>query len=254
MRGAFYDYSHGIYGCLEGRDSTDFRYPQVKVAVEDGRSFIQRTDGRLDVIQRSQVATWASMGTRAYSLVENYLYTVNALEGHLSLLTETGITSISRWKFSKPRETLRLTAVALEVLRRFGVERPEDHLLVLLDGRNSIPIAKFGTVLISRSPFSTTLVVRGATRLLVPVVTIAYARGLETGKSIFPAMILAVDRNTFFAPQEYDVTPVFDERPFYFFMDSSICGVSRVTSLFADHGDLCLPVVQQSWQSIQSSL
>src|SRR5262252_2161633 len=49
MRGEFKDFSGGIYS-----------NPKVRIAVDDGRSFVRGASGRYDIIQASLVDTWAA--------------------------------------------------------------------------------------------------------------------------------------------------------------------------------------------------
>ena len=85
MRNRFRDYSGGIY--------TNAR---VRIAVDDGRSFVRRTPDRYDVIQASLVDTWAATAAGAYTLTENTLYTVDAFNDYLDHLNDTGVLSITR--------------------------------------------------------------------------------------------------------------------------------------------------------------
>ena len=50
--------------------------------------------------------TASSMG--AYSLTENYLYTVEAFKDFHAKLSDDGVMAIRRWLFYPPRENLRL--------------------------------------------------------------------------------------------------------------------------------------------------
>src|SRR5262245_30902770 len=105
MRGRFREYSGGVYD-----------RPDVRVAIEDGRSFVRRSPERYEVIQASLVDTWAATAAGAYSLSENSLYTVEAFEDYLAHLTDRGVLSISRWVF----DGLRLVSLAQEAGARQG--------------------------------------------------------------------------------------------------------------------------------------
>ena len=219
MRGRFHDYSNGLYGCREKPPEPGCVGKAVTVHVEDGRSFVQRTSQRFDVIQLAQVDTWASTASGAYGLTENYLYTVEALQSYLGRLSDNGILSISRWEFERPRETLRVLSVAIEALQREGIEKPADHVLVLLDKQADTPSVRFGTVLVQRTPFSPDQVTRIAERTRSSATTIAYAPGYQKGEPTFRKLATTTDRAGFYAAYEFDVRPVIDDRPFFFFTD-----------------------------------
>ena len=115
MRGAFREYSGGVYD-----------QPAVHIHVEDGRSFVRRSPDKYDVIQASLVDTWAATAAGAYTLTENSLYTVEAFDDYLDHLTDRGVLSISRWVF----DGLRLVSLAQEACARHGLERgrpPRGH-------------------------------------------------------------------------------------------------------------------------------
>ena len=54
MRDRFKDFSGGIY-----------THPRVHVFVDDGRSFVRRSEARYDIIQASLVDTWAATAAGA---------------------------------------------------------------------------------------------------------------------------------------------------------------------------------------------
>ncbi len=214
MRGAFAGYSRGIY-----------TRPEVTVFNEDGRTFLKRTGDKYDVIQLSQVDTWASSASGAYALTENYLYTVEALEAYLDRLGPGGLVSIGRWEFPEPRETLRLTSVALEALTRQHVEHPARHVVVVLETIGSIAAEwpKMGTVIVAKDPFSDVQVAGLRKQISAhPHMSLVYAPGVSMTESTgyaepFSQLILARDRAAFARSYPFDIAPVYDDRPFFFF-------------------------------------
>jgi len=207
MRNRYLDYSHGLY-----------ERPDVRIVVEDGRSFVRRPGRPFDVIQLSQVDTWASTASGGYTLTESYLYTVEAFEDYLARLSNDGLLSVSRWEFRRPRESLRVVAVALKALERRGTKNPERHIVVVLENvHDRKGIMRMGTVLVSRSPLSRekiASVVRKADDLGLEV---AYASGTDRRNPIFTELIESSDRRSFFDSYPFDVEPVFDNSPFFFF-------------------------------------
>ncbi len=205
MQKRFLDYSYWLYA-----------RPDVRVFVEDGRTFVERTNQQYDVIQLSQVDTWASSASGAYALSENYLYTVEAVESYLKRLTDNGILSIGRWEFTRPRETLRLVSVVLEALDRLRVPRAADHVVVTMEDMGTGGM-QMGTVLVSRSPFTTSQIEALQTQARGTPIKLAYAPGVETYEKPFYNLIRSEDRSRFFASYEFNVKPVFDDSPFFFF-------------------------------------
>ncbi len=91
MRSRFLDLSHRLY-----------LRPEVRVVVEDARSFIRRSQERYQVLQATLVDTWASTAAGAFALSENNLYTVEAFEDYLGHLTPDGFLAFTRWGFEPP--------------------------------------------------------------------------------------------------------------------------------------------------------
>jgi hypothetical protein len=199
MQNRFFDYSGRVYGD-----------PRVKVHVEDGRSFVRRSREHYDVIQASLVDTWAATAAGAYTLTENSLYTTDAFEDYLDHLTDDGLLSISRWMF----DGLRLVSLAQEAFARRG-----------LDPRSRIAIVRYErvmTMLVKREPFRPAEVARlsaeskslGFEIVYLPGVTVEAPPPGPAGD--FARLILAPDRHAFYREYPLDVTPVGDDRPFFF--------------------------------------
>jgi len=103
--------------------------------VREGRSWIRGDDENYDVIQITLVDTWASTSAGAFALSENNLYTVEAFREYFDHLKSDGFLAITRWEFPQPREALRVVSVAIEALRRSGIEDVRKHFFILANGR-----------------------------------------------------------------------------------------------------------------------
>src|SRR6201999_4004059 len=102
--------------------------PDVRIHVEDGRSFVRRSTEKYQVIQATLVDTWASTAAGAFALSENNLYTTEALRDYLLHLTDDGLLAFTRWGFDPPRESLRLVSLAIEALGLLGEHDPARHV------------------------------------------------------------------------------------------------------------------------------
>ncbi len=131
MRDRFRDFSGGIY-----------TNPRVRIAVDDGRSFVRRTPERYDVIQASLVDTWAATAAGAYTLTENTLYTVDAFNDYLDHLTDDGVLTITRWV----ADGLRLVSLAQEACARRGWSAADRLAIVRQDN--------VATFLLKKTPFT----------------------------------------------------------------------------------------------------
>ena len=82
--------------------------PEVKIHVEDGRSYVRRSKEKFQVIQATLVDTWASTAAGAFALSENNLYTTDAFSDYLAHLTADGMMAFTRWGDVPPRDSLRV--------------------------------------------------------------------------------------------------------------------------------------------------
>jgi spermidine synthase len=205
MRGRYAAYSKHLY-----------QRPEVHIHVTDGRSFLRSTAQRFDVVQMTLVDTWASTAAGAFALSENNLYTVEAFREYFDHLRPDGMIAITRWEFRHPREALRVVAVAMEALHRLGVADPARNFIVASQGalnEDGIPVV----VLAKKSAFTEEeeAAVRAHLRTY-PTLAALYLPS-EHGKNPFSDLIASNDPYGFARDYAYNVAPVTDNAPFFFF-------------------------------------
>ncbi len=122
--------------------------PNLKLHVDDARSWFAATDQKFDLVQMSMIDTWAATGAGAFSLSENGLYTLEGWRAFLKTLNPEGIFTVSRWYSpGEVNETGRMIGLATAALLDAGVKDPQSHLYVA----NAKNIA---TLVLSKSPFT----------------------------------------------------------------------------------------------------
>ncbi len=206
MRGKLADDSHHIY-----------TRPEVRVHVEDGRSFVRSSTERYQVIQATLVDTWASTAAGAFALSENNLYTTDAFYDYLSHLTDDGMLSFTRWGFDPPRESLRLVTLAMDALGRLGETDPARHVIAVR--ANTEALRGWGaldTVLISRRAFTAEDVALAQKKVADAHMEKIYTPG-DPPSNPFGQLLSAADPQAFLRDYPYDVSPVNDDRPFFFY-------------------------------------
>jgi hypothetical protein len=210
MKEKFPQYSNRLY----------FR-PEVKIEVEDGRSFVRRSPERYQVLQATLVDTWASTAAGAFALSENNLYTTNAFVDYLSHLTSDGLMSFTRWGFDPPRESLRVVALARAALRQLGEKDPARHMAVVRE--NLQELEHWGTkdtILVARQPFTATdiaVIEQAAATARMEVVYVPGTTLGATRDTPFRDLLTAADPGRFYDSYAFDVRPVSDNRPFFFY-------------------------------------
>ncbi len=212
--------------------------PEVKIVIEDGRSFVRRNDELFGVVQLTLVDTWASTAAGAFALSENNLYTTDAFEDYLRSLDANGLLSLSRWGFDVPRESLRLLSLARVALTRLGQQDLARHVMVLRE--NSQLLAGWGsldTVIVSRAPFDDAEVSRAESAARARGLDVVYMPG-RPGDTAFHRYLTTPDPSAFYETYPYDVSPVSDNRPFFFYtvqardLWSHVSGVGRDSADF----------------------
>jgi hypothetical protein len=193
--------------------------PEVHIRVEDGRSFVRGSSSKYQVIQATLVDTWASTAAGAFALSENNLYTSDAFYDYLNHLTGDGVLSFTRWGFQPPRESLRLVSLAMDALARMNEADAWRHVIVLRE--HSDILNTYGaqdTVLISRKPFSDADLSRVRSELaLSPRLQRIYVPGDPPSSSAFAGLLLSPDPERFRGEYQYNISPVSDDRPFFFY-------------------------------------
>ena len=191
--------------------------PEIKIEVEDGRSFVRRSPEKYQVLEATLVDTWASTAAGAFALTENNLYTSDAFYDYLSHLTDDGVMSFTRWGFDPPRESLRLLTLAMDALGRLGESDFASHVMVLRE--NSQNIKGWGaqdTVLISRKPFTASDVAKAKRELEGLPMKSIYMPG-DAPQNPFGEILLTKDLKAFEAGYPFDISSVNDDRPFFFY-------------------------------------
>jgi spermidine synthase len=232
MRDRYANYSFHLYDL-----------PQVHIHVQDGRSYIRSSPDKYDVVQMTLVDTWASTAAGAFALSENNLYTVEAFREYFDHLKPDGMIAITRWEFKQPREALRVVSQAMEALHQIGIANPYSHFVIVADGglnEDGRPVL----VLAKKSEFTLdeydaidhhiranpNLVWLNPPLIAEPCppnvqctlprpITLIRHYGFPASPAVeaFHALIASNDPRRFARDYAYNVAPVSDSAPFFFF-------------------------------------
>ena len=189
------------------------RMPGVAFALDEGRSWLARSQESFDLIQMSLVDTWAATGAGAFTLSENGLYTVEAWKIFLSRLTPKGVLTVSRWyDASVPEETGRLISLATAALMEMGITEPRRHVFLAAQGI-------IATLVLSKSPLSESdieTLERTATEYRHEIlISPRRAPGSDTLARIITAPN-RISLEAYTSSLAFDLTPPTDDRPFFF--------------------------------------
>ncbi len=190
--------------------------PRVRLVLGEGRYFLTSTEERYDVLQLSGVDSASGTPAAAHVFSENFLYTEEAFDEHLSRLTDDGVLNMMRLEWSPPREMLRALATAVGALRRRGVKQPAQHIAIITTIEGN-----FTALLVKLKPFDEAAVERlrewteanpyfslSAVPGEKPDQSNAYRHFLSLGDPLL--------EKAFLASYPFDIRPVTDDRPFFF--------------------------------------
>ena len=191
-----------------------YQQPDVRLVVDEGRSFIRNSKDRYDIIQATMVDTWAATAAGAFSLSENNLYTVEAFKDYVTHLTDDGALTMTRWYFEPPDQLLRLITLTRAMMSELGISNPERHIMLVRDARSGYDRTP-ATYIFKKSEFTD--------QEVRTIEDIAAANGfqllftpLSHPANVFTQMIVAPDPATLWASLETNVEPTRDNNPFFF--------------------------------------
>jgi hypothetical protein len=119
---------------------------RVRVVVDQGRTYVQRIRWPVDVLVLSLNAPQRAVTSGAYSLNEDYRYTVQAFADYVAKLRPDGLLVVTRWLQVPPSESIRAFALAVESLEHVGAD-PRTSIVALRSYRQML-------ILVRRGPFT----------------------------------------------------------------------------------------------------
>lgn len=194
--------------------------PRVRVVIESDRSYLNRSQERFDVVVLSLTNGYHPVRSGAYSLSEEYRYTVEAFTAALARLSPGGFFVVTRWLQLPPSEELRAFALAVTALERSGRE-PGAHLIALR-GYNT------ATLFIAERPYTDEEIRAVRAFAEERAFDLIYAPGLTAAESnrfnvlpepvyfeAFTGLLAAQPRAAWYAAYPYEVAPPTDDHPFF---------------------------------------
>ena len=195
--------------------------PRVRIVHEELRTYARQTDRRFDVVQLALNETYRPVTSGAFTLTENYVYTVEGFEAFLDLLRENGILVVTRWLQNPPSEDLRTLGLLITALENQGGD-PAQQI---------VAFRTFQTVtfLVKREAFSAAELDRIVTQagerafdMVLPpgVPPEAVNRYATTETPVYHEtyvdLVTSTDRAAFYADYAFQVNPPTDNHPFFF--------------------------------------
>jgi hypothetical protein len=150
---------------------------------------------------------------------------VDAFREYFEHLRPDGMIAVTRWEFRQPREALRVVSVAMEALHQLGVADPARNFIAASQGplnEDGIPVV----VLAKKTAF--TAEEEAAVRahfeqyhelnpIYLPSSYLPSSAAGKLGENPFAELIASNDPYRFAQTYAYNVAPVNDNAPFFFF-------------------------------------
>ncbi len=200
--------------------ATAYLQPNVTWVPSSGRSYLRNARARYDIIQLPLTEGYQPVGSGAYSLGEDYRFTVEAFEDMLAGLQPDGLLVITRWLQDVPSEWLRVFTLAVTALEQQGMN-PRMQI-VALRGYNT------GTLLVKNGMFTPAEVDLVRQFAAEKAFDLVFAPNLEPSEvnrfNILPEAVyhqafthfLDADlRSDFYRIYPYAVDPPTDDHPFF---------------------------------------
>jgi hypothetical protein len=202
------------YAKTNGHLYTD---PRVNIVVDEGRSFVRRSDVKYDMIQASLVDTWAATAAGAFALTENTLYTIEAFEDYFAHLSDRGVVTMTRFfgglDGQGVAESPRLLILTGGALEKLGVA-PKDvrkHIFFA-----TAPDEPQGTLVAKRTEFTEDEILRLEERAAVAKMTVLVSPHTD-GSTKLEQYLDNGAWSDLVKNARDELTPPTDDRPFFFF-------------------------------------
>lgn len=202
MLGKFLDFTGRLY-----------LRPEVKIHVDEGRSFIRKSGVEYDIIQATLVDTWAATAAGAFALTENNLYTVEAFKDYFKKLKPDGILTFTRWNLEPPQQDLRLVSLTRAAMEELRIPHPERCIAVVRE--ESQREAVESVFLFKKSGFTDQEVQTIEDVSRANSFDLLYTPHTRPNNP-FTLLITTPDPAQFYKSYPYDVSPPDDNSPFFF--------------------------------------
>lgn len=194
--------------------------PQVKVVLEPDRSFLRRGQDTFDIAVFSLTSAYHPISSGAYSLGEDYRYTVESFQDALTRLNPDGLLVITRWLQIPPSEYLRSYTIAVTALEQLGL-KPTEQIIAFRS-------YNIGLLLIKPTPFTQKEANIVRTFAAERSFDMVFAPDIQSGEinqynilaeplyyQAFHELLTTDPRTHWYESYPFDVTPSTDDHPFF---------------------------------------
>lgn len=203
-------------------EASPYRHPAVTPVVRTIRSFLAADRNRYAVIHLALARPFRPVTSGAFSLVEDYTLTTEAVVAYLEHLAPGGILVLTRWLQMPPSEDLRALGLLVAGLRQHGIADPGRYI-VALRGLQTV------TFWVKMTPWRADELAQVRTWANARRFDLALAPDLQPDEinrfqvvpdalyeRTYAELLAAADFRRYLADQPFAVTPPTDDHPFFF--------------------------------------
>jgi hypothetical protein len=197
-----------------------YQLPNVDTVIETSRSYLRRSQQRFDLVVFSLSSTYHPVRSGAYSLAEDYTYTLEAYQDALDRLDEDGMLVITRWLQVPPSEWLRSFTLAVTALEQNNLD-PTERIV-------AIRSFNLGLLLIKQTPFTAPELETVRAFAADKAFDLVYLPGIQLDEvnrysileeplyfQAFTGFLSTPSRHAWLDAYSYDVSPPTDNHPFF---------------------------------------
>ncbi len=206
-------------------------YNKANVIWDNGRSFVKKYNqkGKFDIIVLSLAGNVLSDSAGFSGMNQNYLLTGEAFQDYYNILNENGFLVVTRWLLFPPRETLRLFSLAYEIdkqAKKTILFRSWTTITLVLSKKNlDAEIINKTKQFLDKNQFD----------IIYMPADFVPNKHLKFKEPYYCNAVqnLLKNKTKFYQDYVFDVTPVTDNKPFYF----NFFKISKIKKLYKLIGD-----------------
>jgi hypothetical protein len=205
------DYNGGIYS----------NYNNVHVYYDEGRSFLQKSTKRYDLIMLNIPVTQTIQGSTGYSLAENYLFTADSFRDYLSHLKNDGYVAIVA---HTGYEIYKLISTIIRSLLDDGKTINQIMSQIFIIENTDHP--SFPTLILKKTPLSIWEVEHMSTALDINDIRVIFTPYSDPlMENVYDPVLVSLERGDMNLDEfikealnhfELDLRPPTDDRPFFY--------------------------------------
>jgi hypothetical protein len=193
----------------------------ARAYAKSARAYAKSAKARFDLIEIKMIDAAGSAASGLAAMHETYLYTVEAIQEFLNLLSPHGVLAISRWVTTPPGDVIKMANIMIHALERSGIEDAAEHLILI----RSLQTA---TLVASNQKFSQEQIritrrfceQRLFDTIYHPGITVEETqRFIRTEQPVYHDAIQALvspQATAFERDYPFDITPAVDDRPYFY--------------------------------------